>query len=258
MSAQLEDGYTMIANELLERLPKFKLNGTQLRVIMIVWRYTYGFKRKDHEMSLSFFVKATGLGKTQIDRELTNLIENKVLVVTEESTYTKSRKLGFNKHLDDWKLEYSQPKEVQSAKTLTVSKNADEQSAEMRTPTVSKNADQEIKTFKEIHSTEDDFRKVSKAYAEIHAVMDLPYTNNTLLSKLLDEEIPADHIIGVMKEKYRSTVTTLKFYEGAIRDSWNITKISTGPKLVHNKPVIITPKAHVADPNMLRLLREAD
>lgn len=146
---QPENGFTIIAHELLEVVPKYKFNGTQLRIIMVVWRNTYGFGRKDHEMSITFFVKATGLGKTQIDRELKTLIEKKVLVVTKQSTFTKSRKLGFNKHYDEWSVEMtdSQRNRAQSAKTLTDSGNADEQSAKMRTQTVSEFADQDIYSF---------------------------------------------------------------------------------------------------------------
>lgn len=84
------------------------------------------------------------------------------------------------------------------------------------------------------HSTIDDFQKVSKEYAEIHQVLDLPYSNGPLLSKMLDEGIPADHIIGVIKERYKIGVKTLKYYEDAIRDSWNRAKSFGGPRLVKN------------------------
>lgn len=220
MSVQLEDGFTQIANELLENLPKYKFNGTQLRIIMVVWRFTYGFKRKDHEMSLSFFTKATGLGKTQIDRELTNLIDYKVLIVTEESTYTKSRKLGFNKIYSDWSIEYSQQISVESAKTLTVSENAEEQSANMRTHTVSKNADQERKVFKENlkENTTDDFDKVRIAFNDIHKVLDMPMQDSPTLSKLLDDGVPSELIIDVMKEKNKNGVKTIKYYVEAIKE----------------------------------------
>lgn len=95
----------------------------------------------------------------------------------------------------------------------------------------------EIKESELTHSTEADYKKVSKAYAEIHKVLELPYTNGPLLSKLLDEGIPPDHIIGVMKEKFREGVKTLKFYEGAIRDSWNTSTTYEGLKIVRSSKV---------------------
>lgn len=232
MSAQLEDGYTRVANELLEQIPKFKFNGTQLRIILIIWRFTYGFNRKDHEMSLTFFIKATQLGKTQIDRELTTLIDSNVLIVTEEPTYTKSRKLGFNKNYDEWLIECSQPKQVQSAKTLTDSKNADEQSAKKSTQTVSKNADQEIHSFKDNYkeSTTDEFSEVVSAFREIHRnVLDFPLVDSPLLTKMLEDGIPADFIIEVMESKHKPSVKVFSYYKDAIRE-----KFDNRPKFKRN------------------------
>lgn len=157
MSAQLEDGYTKLANELLEEVPKFKFNGTQLRIIMLVWRYTYGFNRKDHEMSLTFISNAAGIIKSQIDRELTKLIENKVIIVTAESTHTKSRKLGFNKNYSEWDIEYSHLKRVQSSKKMTVIGLDGGQSSKKSTPPVIGLDDQEIKVLnKDLNKLEDD------------------------------------------------------------------------------------------------------
>ena len=223
MAAQLEDGFTRIADQILEEIPKYKLNGTQFRILMVVWRYTYGFSRKDHELSLTFFDKATGLGKTQIDRELKNLIDYDVLKVTQESTYTQSRKLGFNKNFDQWKIGNSQQKEVQSAKTLTVSENAEEQSAKMSTGTVSKNADQDIHSFKDnlkdITTTEDDLKKVADAYYEIHKhelkTRDWPDVTKAV------KEFGADRIISVMEEKSVAAlgaVTTFRYYLPVLRN----------------------------------------
>lgn len=109
MGAQLEDGYTRIANELLEHVPRFKFNGTQLRIVLIVWRYTFGFNRKDHELSIGFISKATGLSYKSVEKELKNLIEQKVLFVSKQSTKTRSRKIGMNKYYTDWQIESSLP-----------------------------------------------------------------------------------------------------------------------------------------------------
>lgn len=237
MSVQLEDGFTQIANELLENLPRYKFNGTQLRIIMVVWRFTYGFKRKDHEMSLTYFVKATGLGKTQIDRELTNLIDYKVLIVTEESTYTKSRRLGFNKNYSEWSIEYSQQISVESAKTLTVSKNADEQSANMRTPTVSKNADQERKVLKENLKENDTTTKspeiiLQDEFCRIHTKGEwtLKQKEYQQMKQITSIDIPLEFILKTMvqmfeyKQSKSEKVTSFSFYYESIIEAWNAKK----------------------------------
>lgn len=95
------DRYTKIANELLEQVPKFKFNGTQLRIILVVWRYTYGFSRKSHEFSLNFLAEATDAGRSQVDRELTALIDRNVLKVISGNP-GKPRVLQFNKNYEEW------------------------------------------------------------------------------------------------------------------------------------------------------------
>lgn len=221
---QPENGYTRIADELLERVPRYKFNGTQLRIILIVWRYTYGFGRKDHEMSISFFSNATGLGKTQIDRELKNLIGRNVLVITQHSSYTQSRKLSFNKNYDEWGIEKadSQQKSRVSAKTLTVSEKVEGQSAKTLTEGISKNADQDIHSFinnsKDITTSDEIFDKVKNAYCDLHKVLDMPVKDYPMLTKLLDEDIKPELIIEVMKEKFKPGVMTIKYYVAAIRE----------------------------------------
>lgn len=66
---QKENGYTPVANEILEQLYRQNLNGTQFRIIMVVWRFTYGFSRREHELSETFISKAIGTHKKQVSRE---------------------------------------------------------------------------------------------------------------------------------------------------------------------------------------------
>lgn len=116
---QLEkNGFTRIANPILEQIAGLKLNGTQFSILLSVWRYTYGFHRKQHKISLTFLSKATGRNRTQIKREVDRLIDAKILLVEGESNYTQSREIKFNKDYEQWmecKLKSSQ-----SAKKHTV------------------------------------------------------------------------------------------------------------------------------------------
>jgi phage replication O-like protein O len=98
------DKFTKISNELLDQVPKFKLNGSQFRIILVVWRYTYGFNRKDAELAVSFLEEATGIARRQIIRELTKLIEMNVIQVVSDQFGTKSRTIKFNKDYDSWKV----------------------------------------------------------------------------------------------------------------------------------------------------------
>lgn len=99
-NVQPENGYTTIANELLEKLSQIKLSPTQYRLILIIWRYTYGFKRKTHKLSLTFLAEAINCDKRQIQRELKELSDKKIIFQNIESG--RVRLIGFNKHHSQW------------------------------------------------------------------------------------------------------------------------------------------------------------
>lgn len=98
---QLKNGHTRIANEILEQIMKTNLNGTQFRLLMAIWRYTYGFQRKAYEMSISFLAKIIDAGRTQVDRELSTLIDRKIVNVIEIGS-KGARVMSFNKDYKEW------------------------------------------------------------------------------------------------------------------------------------------------------------
>lgn len=149
MAAQLEDGFTRIANEILDHLMKTRLNGTQNSIIQCVIRNTYGFQRKSHDMALSFISTATGIHKDLIKRELDKLIEFKVILVFKEATFRSSREIGMNKNVSDW-LVYSKPNSRESTKQSTLDELVPEQSTKQSTLRVDQSVYQERKSFKEI------------------------------------------------------------------------------------------------------------
>lgn len=100
-SPQLEKGHTRIANEIIEQITKTNLNGTQLRLVLVIWRYTYGFRRKEHEFTLSFLAESLDTVKSHIGRELHTLIERKIITVVGIGQ-RRGRILKFNKNYDEW------------------------------------------------------------------------------------------------------------------------------------------------------------
>lgn len=99
---QKENGYTPISNELLEAIYNTQLNATQLKIIMVICRYTYGFNRKEHSLSESFISKAINISKRYVSLELNNLIDKKIITVMKPHTDTTPNILLFNKHYDEW------------------------------------------------------------------------------------------------------------------------------------------------------------
>jgi phage replication O-like protein O len=107
-SPQLENGYTRISNEIIEKVAAADFNGTAYKIIMVIWRNTYGYNRKSHKISEGFMSKSTGISKRYISKELNKLIDNNVITVYKESTYTEAKELGFNKNIDEWRTKVPQ------------------------------------------------------------------------------------------------------------------------------------------------------
>lgn len=102
---QLEDGFTRIANELLEVTYRYKFNASQLAIIMCVWRFTFGFQRKRHTIAVSFISEATGIHKKQVQREINTLFSNNVLLIEKEATNKTAREIKINKNYMEWTIE---------------------------------------------------------------------------------------------------------------------------------------------------------
>lgn len=130
---QLKNGHTRIANEIFEQMMKTNLNGTQFRLVMAIWRYTYGFQRKQNEMSVNFLAKTIDAGRTQVIRELSALIDRKIVNVIEIGS-KGARVMSFNKDYKEWeekeRSELTAPfpiKETQPKKKPTKVNKFDEQ-----------------------------------------------------------------------------------------------------------------------------------
>lgn len=98
-------GFTKLDNNILEEIQKYKFNLNELKIVMCIWRFTYGFNREDHAISLSFFENHTGLSRGRINKSLKDLLSNKVILKTDEGNASKSNSYSFNKDFEEWKTE---------------------------------------------------------------------------------------------------------------------------------------------------------
>jgi phage replication O-like protein O len=101
MNPQKENGFTSIANELLEELIKLNLSGQELRACLFVIRKTYGFNKKEDLIALSQFKTALNIGKIRASQIVNVLIERNILTVTKNINGI-TRGYMFNKHYDKW------------------------------------------------------------------------------------------------------------------------------------------------------------
>lgn len=99
---QLSNGYTRIANELLDMLPRLSVSGAKLRIVLCVIRYTFGYQRTDHEMGYDFVALLTGLHRKQVASEVKQLLQMRILTETKAPTSSRSRKMMLNTNYEEW------------------------------------------------------------------------------------------------------------------------------------------------------------
>ncbi|MNW41738.1 Bacteriophage replication protein O [compost metagenome] len=104
---QKENGFTSVAHEILDEICQYKFNGAQLRIIIKIWRLTYGYSRKDHDFSISFLSECTRLAERTVKKEIKTLLDLNVLIETKRATRSNSRRIAFNKDYDVWMIERS-------------------------------------------------------------------------------------------------------------------------------------------------------
>lgn len=132
---QIENGYTKIANEILEALIRTSLSGQELKIALLVIRKTYGFSKKVDFISLTQMAKALACSKIRCAQVVKNLEAMKVLTVNENINGV-GKSYRFNKDYSQWN---------------TVNKNINR--IEKTKQTVNENINHNINNTKEIYST---------------------------------------------------------------------------------------------------------
>lgn len=133
---QKEDGYTPIANELLEALLKADFSKRQLLVIMAIARMTYGYSRKADALSGWQIASMINVDRSHVSKTLNELQELNVINKLEtgrESHGVLVNEIQINKKYKEW---------LTVAKTATVANSATV--AKTATVTVAKTATQPL------------------------------------------------------------------------------------------------------------------
>lgn len=120
---QIENGYTKIANELLDALCRFRIPGESRQVFDCILRETYGYRRKDSAIALKTIISKTGLLRQNVNRAIKSLIGMNLITVI-KNDYNSHRKFRINKNYTTWKKviknDYMNQKRLQSeSKTIT-------------------------------------------------------------------------------------------------------------------------------------------
>jgi len=93
---EVKDGYTPIANELMEAFSRLSLTQYEFRVLIVVLRKTYGWSKKEDCLSLSQISEISGIKKPHVSRALTLLRQRNIVT-------PRGNKIGLNKYWSQWK-----------------------------------------------------------------------------------------------------------------------------------------------------------
>ncbi len=136
-SPQMENGFTPIANEILEAAAGASLNGTQLRILLLLWRNSYGFHKKECPLPLSYLAKKLRGNKSTIARQIRRLEALGVLSARQEKCDGHTPKLyAFCKDYTCWQCgagEVDTPTHRPQTSTESVGQTANGRRADGRT-----------------------------------------------------------------------------------------------------------------------------
>ncbi len=98
-SPQAEDGHTDIANEIIEHLASVYLSGSEFRVVMVVFRKTYGWNKSEDAIPLTQFQALTGLPRWTVWNAIEGLVSKRLLV---RKSLPRGSIYRFNKDWEIW------------------------------------------------------------------------------------------------------------------------------------------------------------
>ena len=99
---QLENGYVRIANDLFDAICNSGFTAMEIKVVLAIARYTYGYNRKEAEISLGTIAKFLKYkGRSHVSEAVTHLIQMNVICATECNGLTRT--LSLNKDFDTWR-----------------------------------------------------------------------------------------------------------------------------------------------------------
>jgi phage replication O-like protein O len=114
----IENGYTRIANELLEAIASFNFSGRHMSILIAIIRMTYGYGKKSDALSGWQISKITNIDRAHISRALKELIAMNVIIKHENGRKSHGimvNEISINKYYDTW---------LTVAETATVAKRA--------------------------------------------------------------------------------------------------------------------------------------
>ena len=122
---QKEKGYVPIANELLDAICRADLSKQELKVLLCIIRFTYGYNKKQGLISLSTIQDYTGIDRSNISKTIAKL-KVKNIIVTDGISYTQPRTFEIQKDYEKWSMGVVETTTVVKTTTEVLSKQPQE------------------------------------------------------------------------------------------------------------------------------------
>lgn len=114
-----KNGFTRIADELLDALVRFDLSKRQYKIVLAVIRKTYGYNKKADDMSSRQLALLTGIADTHCRSAVRELAKMQVLLVNPGKF---GQVIGLNKDYEAWHADYTSKPRTKTVRTKTVRK----------------------------------------------------------------------------------------------------------------------------------------
>ena len=110
-SPQLKNGFTKLANELLEAIARTPLTGTQFAMVFCIIRKTYGFNKKTDKISISQFMDMLTISRRTVIYNLQDLESKNIITIVRRQFSEKSEvnEISLNKNYSMWVVQNSAP-----------------------------------------------------------------------------------------------------------------------------------------------------
>lgn len=100
-SPQVEDGYIQIANELIDAIISYPFKNSELKIVIVVIRKTYGWKKKKEQLSFSQISKISRVSIRHTKRVIKRLVQDNVILKEKSEN---NNILALNKDYYSWRL----------------------------------------------------------------------------------------------------------------------------------------------------------
>ena len=101
-SPQIEDGYTRIANEVLDHLIQAPLGGTEIRCVLAIIRQSWGWGKREAEIALKQFVEMTARDVDSVRQSLSNLQKKRIIAQVSPPAFDRAAVWMVEKNWELW------------------------------------------------------------------------------------------------------------------------------------------------------------